>query len=96
MFDALVELEFLVSNSYMKLEEKENEDILIDNIEVIGIGTCTDNCSKVSKEVAIDCFCKVARKPGITTKYFCLTDETFTQAAEIGFHSIGAIFKNYQ
>lgn len=96
LFDALVELENLVSSSYMKVEEKEYEDIRIANIDVIGIGTCSDNCSKVSKKTAIDCFFKVARKPKITTKYFCLNEEAFIKAAEIGFHSIGSIFRNYQ
>jgi len=31
---------------------------------------------------------------GVITKYFCLAEENFINAAEVGFHSIGAIPKN--
>lgn len=96
LFDALVELENLVCDSYMEQEEKENTYIRINDIRIIGIGTCTDSCSKVSKEFAINCFYNVVRKPNVTSKYFCFTEESFIKAAEIGFHSIGAIFRNYQ
>lgn len=96
LFDALVQLESLVSKNYMNITEKEKERIRINNIEVIGIGTCTDNCSKAEKKEGIDCFCKVVSKSQVTTKYFCITEESFMNAAEIGFHSIGAIFRNYQ
>lgn len=96
LFDALVELESLVSENYMNITEKEKERIKINNIEVIGIGTCKDNCSKAEKKEGIDCFNKVVIRPQVTTKYFCITEESFMNAAEIGFHSIGAIFRNYQ
>lgn len=96
LFDALVELETTVSNNYMRIKENEKDRTRITNIEIIGIGTCKDDCSKVKKEEGIACFCKVLSKPKVTTKYFCLTDESFIEAAEIGFHSIGAIFRNYQ
>lgn len=96
LFDALVELESLVSENYMNITEKEKERIRINNIEVIGIGTCKDNCSKAEKKEGIDCFNKVVIRPQVTTKYFCITEESFMNAAEIGFHSIGAIFRNYQ
>lgn len=96
LYDALIDLESLISKEYMHIEENENEKVRINQIEVIGIGTCTDNCSKVTKEAGIDCFCKVINKHNITTKYFCLTEETFMNAAEIGFRSIGAILRDYQ
>lgn len=95
LYDALVKLEDIVSKKYMVVEENETEKVRIDKIEVIGIGTCKDNCSITSKEKGIDCFCQILNKPNITTKYFCLTEETFMDAAEIGFRSIGAILRNY-
>lgn len=95
LYDALVALQNLVSKKYMLIEENETERVRVNKIEVIGIGTCRDGCSKVSKEVGIDCFCKVADKTEVITKYFCLTEETFMDAAEIGFRSIGAILRNY-
>lgn len=95
LYDALKKLENLVYKEYMHIEEKEKERIIIKEIEVIGIGTGKDNCSKVTKDSGIDSFCRIARKPKVTTKYFCLTEDTFINVAEIGFRSIGAIFRNY-
>lgn len=96
LFDALVQLEKLVSSKYFSTEEKTNERVLIDSVEIIGVGTCRDNCSVASKEEALDCFYKVASKTKVVTKYYCLTDEYFMGAAEVGFHSIGAISRTYQ
>ena len=93
LYDALVYLQSMVSKEHLHFEEDEN--IRISKIEIIGIGTCKDGCSRVSKEVAIDCFVKVNSTPKVTTKYFCLTEESFINAAEIGFHSIGSISRNY-
>jgi hypothetical protein len=95
-FDALVKLEKLVSSKYYATEEKPTENVLIDRIRVIGIGTCIDNCSITPKETALECFEKIASKTKVVNKYFCLTDEYFVNAAEIGFHSIGAICREYQ
>lgn len=96
LFDALIELEKFVSENYMEIIENENERVKITDIDIIGIGTCTDLNSEATKENAIDCISKIFLKRDITTKYFCLTEENFLRAAEIGFRSIGAIFKNYQ
>ena len=95
LYDALKALEDLVNKEYMVIHEKEFERERINQIEIIGIGTCKDNCSVVSKEEGIESFCNVAKKLNITTKYFCITEESFVSAAEIGFHSIGAISRNY-
>lgn len=95
-FDALVQLEKIVSSKYFTTEERETENVLIDSITVIGIGTGRDNCSVAPKEEALNCFQKVASKTKVINKYFCLTDEYFINAAEIGFHSIGAICRDYQ
>lgn len=96
LYDALVELKEIVNKMYMRMEETDKEKILIKNIEIIGIGTCKDNHSKVSKEIGIDSFTTATSKPDIVTKYFCITDANFVDAAEIGFRSIGAISKKYQ
>lgn len=96
LFDALVEVEKLVSSKYLVTEEKEKEKIFINNIEIIGIGTCIDNASKTSKEDALNSFLRVSSRQKVITKYYCLTDEYFIKAAEIGFHSIGSISRCYQ
>lgn len=95
LFNALVELEHVVYSFYYKVLETEAERIRIKNIEVIGIGQCFDNCSTVSKEVGMKVFSKISKNPNIVTKYFTLTEESFIQAATIGFRSIGAIYRNY-
>lgn len=96
LYDALIEIEKLVSDKHNKTEETDTQRIMISDIEIIGIGTCKDNGSKVSKDEALDAFYKVASKHRVMTKYFCLTEESFMDAAEVGFRSIGAIFRNYQ
>lgn len=95
LYDALDRLELLVSGSYMKIEEKETERVRINEIHIIGIGNCKENGSKISKEVALKYFKRVVNKKNVTTKYFCLSENSFVNAAEIGFHSIGAIYRKY-
>lgn len=95
LYNALTILDSLILEKYMTIEEINNHRININQCEVVGIGTCKDIGSVFSKEDAIQCFCRVSKRAGITTKYFCLTEENFMDAAEIGFHSIGAIFRNY-
>ena len=94
--DALVILHKLVTEEYMVVKEEKFRRTKVNEIEIIGIGTCKDNCSKNPKSVGINCFCDIAKKPKIVTKYFCLTEDSFLEAAEIGFHSIGAINTNYK
>lgn len=96
LYDALVELENVIKDKYMKVEETEKEKIKVGNIEIIGVGTGKDNCSKASKETGINCFFNAVNKPDVVTKYYCLTDETFINVAEVGFRAIGAISRNYQ
>lgn len=95
LYDALDRLELLVSGSYMKIEEKETERVRINEIHIIGIGNCKENGSKISKEVALKYFKRVVNKKNVTTKYFCLSENSFVNAAEVGFHSIGAIYRKY-
>lgn len=96
LFDALIELEKLVSQKHMSIEETDTVREMINEIEIIGIGTCKDNGSKTSKEDALNAFYRAVSLSHVSSKYFCLTEENFIEAAEIGFHSIGAIFRNYQ
>lgn len=97
LFDALVEAEKIVSSKYLVTEDKEKERVCVGEIEIIGIGTCTDNCSTSTKEAALEAFFKIVNKRSkISTKYFCITDANVMNAAEIGFHSIGSISIVYQ
>lgn len=96
LYDALIELEKIVSSQYLITKETEHERISIESIDIIGIGTCRDNCSTTPKDEAINKFYLMSLKSKVVTKYYCLTDEFFIGAAEIGFHSIGAISQAYQ
>ncbi len=96
LFDALVQLEKIVNEKYLSIEEREHDRLQIDKISIIGIGTCKDNSSVTSKEEAWNSFYKVASKIKVTTKYFCLSEEYFKEAAELGFHSIGSIPRTFQ
>ena len=92
LYDGIIELEKIVSENMFKvIEETERPRKKIESIEIIGIGRCIDNCSKVSKEVSIQAFNKVLKTKGVVTKYICQTEETFANAAEMGFRSIASI-----
>ena len=94
LYDALVKLEEFIAAKTIGIEEKEKEKVKIDTVEVIGIGTCRDFGSTKTKEFGAERFYWTAKRTNVTTKYFCLTEENFKDAAEIGFHSIGAILRN--
>ena len=94
--EALVMLNAIVNEKLKKVEELEKKKkIQIEEIEIVGIGKCIDNCSTVPKDVALDCFYNTISKDEITNKYFCLTEESFVEAAATGFRSIGAIYRSY-
>lgn len=95
-FDAILEVEKLVLSKYLKTETIGKEEVRIDSIEIIGIGTGTDNASVASKEEALDSFSKISLRQKVVTKYYCLEDQYFLGPAEIGFHSIGSISRVYQ
>lgn len=94
--EAIFALEDVVNNYNEKLIEEKLKKFFIKDIEVIGIGSCVDNYTKISKNTAISSFNRVASLRNVTTKYFCFSDSTFVEAATIGFHSIGAINRNYK
>jgi hypothetical protein len=96
LYNAIETLEVMVYEYNKKIIEGEKEKTFIKNVEIIGIGSCTDCGSSISKAYAILCFSKIALFKNVSTKYFCFTDATFVKSAEIGFHSIGAINRNYK
>lgn len=95
LFEALIALKVLVACKLLSIEEGIIERTRISDIQIIGIGTGKEQGSKVSKDSALQAFAGVAKKPRVVTKYFCLTEESFLQVAEIGFHSIGSIDRTY-
>lgn len=95
LYDALIEASILILEKWDKVENTETEKVKINCIDVIGIGTCKDNGSKNSKDTGIGCFGNTITKSKCMTKYFCLTEENFLTAAEIGFRSIGSISRQY-
>lgn len=96
LFDAIIALEGVVEKYYKKVEEiKNNKRKRIKSIDIVAIGRCVDNCSITSREIALEIFSAIAKYHDVTTKYFCLSEEGFIRAATIGFHSIGAIVRNY-
>ena len=95
LFDAITTLESVVEENYKKTEMIKGKKIRIKTIDIIGIGRCIDDCSITSSESACKSFGRIAKYSDVTTKYFCLSEESFVEAAKIGFHSIGAFPKNY-
>ena len=93
--DVLIEVEKIVSDFYDKQKDIDSRKVTINKIDIIGFGTCKDNCSKTPKEEAAKAFSSVNKHAKVATKYFTLTDESMIDAAEYGFHSIASISKNY-
>ena len=94
-YDALVSLKTIFDKKFLATEKREFEDFILSKVDIVGIGTGRDNCSKAFKEEAIKCFCDVIKSSSVTSKYFCMTEDSFMDVAEIGFRSIGAISKEY-
>lgn len=95
LYDALIHVASLVTQKYQRVEEEKTNKIMINSIEIIGVGSCRDTTSSAQKDFAINCFTKVAQKPQVLSKYYCFKEQDFIEAAQIGFRSIGAISKNY-
>lgn len=93
--DAISEATKIVSDLYGKIKEVNKVTTKVTSIEIIGIGTCKDNCSKTSKDDGIKSFCKMLNDTRIKSKYFCLNESSFFDAAETGFRSIGSISRSY-
>ena len=93
--DAISEATKIVSDLYGKIKEVNKVTTKVTSIEICGIGTCKDNCSKTSKDDGIKSFCKMLNDTRIKSKYFCLNESSFFDAAETGFRSIGSISRSY-
>ena len=91
LYDTLIEMKKFISEKLMKVEEINSK-----KYKIIGIGRCIDTCSINSKEFGISEFSNISKLPTILSKYFCLTEEFFLNAAEVGFRSIGSISRTYQ
>lgn len=95
LFDALIALERMVKESYKGIDELKEKHENVDSIDIIGIGRCIDNGSIVSDKVGIEIFSNMSKRHNLMTKYFCLSEENFINAATIGFRSIGSFARNY-
>ena len=89
-YDSLVEVSELVKRLYT-----EQKMFRIVSVELICIGNCEDKESKKSKETAIKELNEIIQKYDIKNKYYCLSENEYLEAAEIGFHLIGSITTPY-
>ena len=89
-YDSLVEVSELVKRLYT-----EQKMFRIVSVELICIGNCEDKKSKKSKETAIKELNEIIQKYDIKNKYYCLSENEYLEAAEIGFHLIGSITTPY-
>ncbi|OKZ77132.1 MAG: hypothetical protein BHW01_05815 [Clostridium sp. 27_14] len=89
-YDSLVEVSELVKRLYT-----EQKMFRIISVELICIGNCEDKESKKSKETAIKELNEIIQKYDIKNKYYCLSENEYLEAAEIGFHLIGSITTPY-
>ena len=90
-YDTLVEVEKIVREKYLYVEETEKLKIKINEIKIIGFGTCKDTGSETTKREAIKKFYEAVKYAKIATEYYCITEDFFVEVAEIGFHSIKSI-----
>ena len=90
-YDALKLLEETMKDNYFKVIELPTKKIRIDKIECIAFGRGIDTGSKTSKIEAIDICDEMFGKFNVSSKYFCLTEASFLEVAELGFRSIGSI-----
>lgn len=95
LYDALLVLESVIYEKLNHTIESQDKINKITNIEVIGFGRCIDKGSSAPKEIAMDYFRTLTQKKDVTIKYFCLTEDSFIDAAEIGFRSIGAMNRKF-
>lgn len=90
-YDALTKLASELSINYLSTIEGKDKKYKINSIDVIGMGRCLDNCSKIGKFESIGQFFDSVYNKNINTKYFCLLEENIVNAAEVGFNTIGVI-----
>ena len=90
-YDALQILHQVITIALNRVQDEKfgNDKYKIESIDVIGIGSGLDVGSKSSKDDAMESFSEIIEKR-IETKYFCFSEDNFTEVASIGFRSIGA------
>ncbi len=89
-YDALKKAyEIVMQYSIGTIEDSINRYRVCD-FEVVGMGTASDNSSKITFEEAIKEFDKILNK-GIKTRYFCIDDVYMKNAALFGFRTIGSM-----
>lgn len=94
-YDALKKTYEIISEYSNKVMENNlYHNIRIDKIEVIGMGTSSDNCSETSFEDALKTFDKILQRD-IKTRYFSINDISMKNAAALGFRSIGSMEFNF-
>lgn len=93
-YDAIIRIAELVEEYYGKKIEGEKENILVESIEIFGIGSGTDNCSKATITDAMKALKKISKRD-IVTKYFCINEIYMPGVAAIGFRSIGSMSSTY-
>lgn len=93
-YDALKEASKIIDDYENKIIEEEFKRYQIDSIEIIGIGTCTDNSSKTNYEIASVLLDSILHGK-VKSKYFCINENFMPNAAMLGFRSIGSLSKEY-
>lgn len=90
LYDSLNVLKQIIDLTYEKTVEIDGLNTKIESIEIVGIGSGKNIGSTIGKKEAMECFSKIRNNKNIDTKYFCFTEEVFTEIAALGFRSIGA------
>lgn len=93
-YDALKKANDIVGEYLNKIIDEGFNRYQIDSVEIIGIGTCTDNASTITYEVAAELFEEILSKKA-KSKYFCVNENFMPNAAMLGFRSIGSLSKEY-
>ncbi len=95
-YNAIYETHKVIDESYKKVFEDSSKRYKIMNIELIGIGTCSDtsSCDGKDFDTSIELFNSML-DIGIVTKYFCTNEIYMKNASKFGFRSIASIDKSY-
>ncbi len=81
-----------IATDIVKVGDKKYQ---VGEIELIGIGSAKDTCSKIKKVNAIWTFNIFTSCREIKTKYFCIDESYVINSSAIGFTSIGSMNRNY-
>ncbi len=95
LYDVVCNIPPFVEEAVLSHKEDERYKYMISEIEVVGIGTCTDNASKNTKKDAYTAFNKLLSRKDIKTKYCCTSDVLMQEPAKFGFRNIVCMSKEY-